>query len=260
MLHPSLLATLLVVSACATDVTADDAPDFDLDGAATTAPPDDGKADGATQVVFLNFGGARLTSGDCSDAPSNCSSLVAGTQDLQPFTVSDQWDRPKVVAAVASCVGQFFDDMNVRVVTSRPSGGSYTMIMIGAIYGSQLGFTDGAGPYGRAPVDCGNSNKNDIGFILLEGDTNPDFYFMCRSIAHEIGHTFGMLHTHGETAVHNGRVDMMCEHGNCFDALGAGARWDTVNRDMLVEGGQACDGRSTQNTYARLMETLGVRR
>jgi hypothetical protein len=222
---------------------------------------DDGKSDASAQVVYLNFGGDRLTGGNCSDAPTNCSSLVAGTQDFAPFAVSDEWDRAKVVAAITSCVGMFFDDMNVRFVTTRPASGAYSMMMIGAIYPTQLGFPqNGQGPFGRAPVDCGNDNQRDIGFLLLEDDVNPDFYFVCRSIAHELGHMFGMVHTRGPNAVHDTRVDMMCETAECFDPVIAGsANWDTVNRAMTSEV-EACDGSSTQNTYARLMDNLGVRR
>lgn len=252
---------VLAIAGCATDVTSDGAPELDLDADAELAAGE-GKADSAaTQVVFMNFGGARITGGDCSDARSNCSALVAGTQDFAPFTLSDQWDRPKVVAAITRCVGMFFDDMDVRFVTTRPASGNYTMMMIGAIYPTQLGFPhNGSGPYGRAPVDCGNANKNDIGFLLLEGDVDPDFYYMCRSIAHELGHTFGMVHTGGENTIIGDRVDLMCETDACRNAAAAGTvKWDTINRSMPSEVA-ACDRTQRQNTYARLMDTLGVAR
>lgn len=249
-LHSMRIAALVFLAACA---TTDEAPDIDLD-----AELDDGKSDTASQLVYLNFGGDRLHGGDCSDAPSNCSNQIVGTQDLAPFIVSDQWDRVKVVAAITSCVGQFYSDMKVSFVTTRPAGGDYSMMMIGAMRASQIGFPDGQGPYGRASVDCGNRNKRDIGF-LLETDPNPDFYFMCRSIAHELGHMFGMVHTKGPNAIHGGRVDMMCESGECAQAAANGsAKWDTLNTKMESQV-EACDGSDQQNTYARLMETLGVR-
>ncbi|MBA3455247.1 MAG: hypothetical protein H0T42_19305 [Deltaproteobacteria bacterium] len=256
----SLLLLASLVAGCVTDVTGE-TPGFDLDAPPIEEVGGDGKADTAsTQVVFLNFGGGRLHSGNCSDAPANCSNLVAGTQDLAPFTVSAQWDRPKVVAGITRCVSMFFDDMDMRFVTTRPAAGPYTMMMIGAIYPTQLGFETNGGPYGRAPVDCGNENRNDIGFLLLQDSVDPDFYFMCRSIAHELGHTFGMVHTMGENAVANGRVDMMCESGNCGDAAANGsAAWDVVNRPMTTEV-RACDYSYRQNTYARLMDTLGAKR
>ena len=82
---------------------------------------------------------------------------------------------------------------------------------------------------------------------------------MCRSIAHELGHSFGLLHTTGSATIDGSRVDMMCEHGDCVNAAATGtAKWDTVNRKMTKEV-SGCGG-STQNTYAKLMETLGVRR
>lgn len=256
----SLVVMAALAGGCVTDVT-EETPDFDLDAPALDEAGDDGKADsGTTQVVFLNFGGGRIHNGNCSDAPSNCSRLVTGAQDLAPFTLSADWDRGKVVAAITRCVGMFYEDMDVRFVTTRPAGGSYTMMMIGAIYPTQLGFaTNGSGPYGRAPVDC-DRNKNDIGFLLLEDDVNPDFYYMCRSIAHEVAHTFGMVHTTGENTIVNGRVDVMCESGDCGTAAANGsAKWDTINRAMPSEV-RACDGTSRQNTYARLMDTLGVKR
>jgi len=257
----TLLAIAMLAAGCVTGVTDEDSPDVDLDGPALGDDGDGGKADGAGQMVFLNFGGGRIHSGNCSDAPSNCSSLVSGTQDMAPFTVSDQWDRPKVVAAITRCVAMFYDDMDVRFVTTRPTGGSYTMMMIGAIYPTQLGFgVNGQGPYGRAPVDCNNSNQSDIGFLLLEDDVNPDFYYMCRSIAHEVAHTFGMVHTTGENTITGSRVDVMCESGECGGAAANGSvKWDTINKSMPSEI-RACDGTNRQNTYTRLMETLGVTR
>lgn len=254
----ALASTFALLSACVTDVTT--APEIDLEAGALDEPAADGKADSATtQTVFLNFAGGRLHNGNCSDARSGCSSLVAGVQDFTPFTLSDEWDRGAVVGAVTRCVDMFFDDMDVRFVTTRPAGGDFTMIMIGAIYPTQLGFPmNGNGPYGRAPVDCGNRNRNDIGFLLLEDDVNPDFYYMCRSIAHEVAHTFGMIHTRGENTIVNGRVDVMCESDDCRAAAARGdAKWDVINRPMPTDG-DACDGTSRQNTYARLMDTLGV--
>jgi len=253
-----LAVIAVLLAGCATDVTSNEGPSIDLDGPALDESGVGGKADGTGQVVFLNFGGARLHGGhDCSDAPNNCSSMVVGEQDFAPFTVSDQWDRPKVVAAVTRCVSQFFADTNIRFVTSRPHSGSYTMMMIGAIYPQQIGFETG-GPYGRAPVDCGNSNKNDIGFLLLQDDVDPDFYYMCRSIAHEIGHSFGMVHTTGTSPIVGDRVDVMCESRECMEAAASGAaRWDTINHSFPTEVA-ACGGGHTQNMYARLLATLGV--
>lgn len=261
-MQKALVAVFALATGCVSAVTEEDeAPTVDLDAVHDSeSDVADGKADSAsTQTVFLNFGGARITDGiTCSHAPSNCSRLVSGTQDLAPFTLSTDWDRGAVVAAITRCVGMYFDDMNTRFVTTRPASGDYTMIVIGAIRGSQLGYEDKKGPYGLAPIDCGNSNKNDIGYLILEDDINPDFMYMCRSIAHELGHTWGMRHTYGANAVSNGRVDMMCGTAECMDAAASGAaKWDVVNRPMATEE-RACDWSYEQNTYARLMDTLGV--
>ncbi len=261
-----MIARLVLVAAvagCATDVTgaSEDIPGIDLD-AEPSSSAGDYKADSATaQVVYLNYGGDTIEGGYyCSDAPSNCSRLVAGTQYMAPFTLSTQWDRGQVVGAITRCVGMFFRDMDIRFVTDRPASGPYTMMMIGAIYPTQLGFETNAGPYGRAPVDCDNSNKNDIGFLLLQDSIEPDFYYMCRSIAHELGHTFGMVHTRGENTIYGDRVDMMCESDQCQEAAANGtAKWDVINRAQPTDA-TACDGTKRQNTYARLMDTLGVAR
>ena len=75
------LVLVVLAAGCVTDVTGSEAPVFDLEAPAIDEA-DDGKADSARQIVFLNFGGARIRNGNCSDAPSNCSRLVTGTQDL----------------------------------------------------------------------------------------------------------------------------------------------------------------------------------
>lgn len=259
-MRAALLLLFFTLTACAPAGSEVARPVGDDDEIMALTSESDGKADTGRQLVFLNFGGARITHGaSCSDAPRNCSALVSGTQDFQPFTVSDQWDRPKVVAAITKCVGQFFSDANVDFVTTRPAQGPYTMMMIGAIYPTQLGFAqNGSGPYGRAPVDCGNRNKNDIGFLLLEDDVDPDFYYMCRSIAHELGHTFGMVHTKGPNTIAGTRVDAMCEEADCMQRAAAGQPWDFQNKKMEAEV-RACDGTNEQNTYGKLLETLGVR-
>ena len=239
---------LILLAGCAPP-RASDNPEDESAAALSDAP--------GTQTVFLNFGGARVHHGNCSDAPSNCSSLVSGTQDLQPFTLSDEFDRGKTVAALTQCVREFYTDMNVRFVTDRPTRDDYTMIVIGAIYPTQLGFAEGGGPFGRAPLDCNNSNRNDIGFILLQDDIRPDLYYTCRSIAHELGHSFGMLHTQGAAAYSSGRVDAMCDTDECHQRAANGEPWDFVNAKMETES-RACDYTYEQNTYGALLESLGV--
>src|SRR5262249_13925353 len=143
-------------------------------------------------ILYINFGGAAIHGGiDCSDAPTNCSSLVgsSGVVGYPPFSGSATTEQ-QIVAEVS----QMYAAYNVQIVTSRPPPSThYSMTMVGG-NGTVLGVP--AGWVGVAPIDCTNQNDNDISFVFAAQLGSP--HDIAVTIAQESGHGFGLAHTNDQ--------------------------------------------------------------
>jgi len=187
-------------------------------------------------VVYLNFDGATLTAGQ-DDARTNKTGLVAGTLEYPAMAAwTKLGGRDKGIAAVVEELKLIFEKMAVDFVTTRPSSGDYTMAVIG---GTGQGVQGGGEAVGISPLDCKNSNKNDI--VLIFGDkiagTAKENAFV---IAHELGHSFGLEHVEDTKSI-------------MYPALnGATCCWTT----SAVEPPVIC-GRDPQDDERVLLDTLG---
>jgi Bacterial Ig domain len=157
------------------------------------APPPEPDASG--NVLFLNFGGEALQFGSPDNAPGEISS-IAGTQVPQ---FNGALDAPKVtqqnaIDAVVDRLRTFYAPYDLSIVTTRPSSGSFTVIEIG---GTHLTANQPAGVAGVSPLDCTNSNPNNVVFDFSD-DQTPDYggvVSVAITGAHEAGHSFGLEHT-----------------------------------------------------------------
>jgi hypothetical protein len=147
------------------------------------------------QVIYLNFEGQQLQQGQ-SDSKNNSTSLAA-TKTLD-YPAQQNWSswggKDKAIKAIVDKLKIVYATIAVKFVTTRPTSGDYTMAMIG---GNGQGSVAGGSAIGVAPLDCKNANKNDIVFIFgdkIAAGGSPSIATIVVTIAHELGHSFGLDH------------------------------------------------------------------
>jgi len=245
---------------------------------------EDGKADGLTanaKVVYLNFGGGTIAHGDCNDATASCSSMVLYDQTPIPaFDASPYGARSTIVNKIVADVRRYYAGLDVRFTTTRPASGDYRMVMIGGKSLDSLGVW----VLGRSYLDCGGGNGRAIAFVAPKHDSRPtpDASFdllapydplsgfrpapeiqewdeplteIPRAIAHELGHTFGLIHTVGFSASNPSPADIMCEEAACRSE----SAFSFHDREMGVDAGQGhCDDSGVQSSLGLLQIAIGV--
>jgi hypothetical protein len=214
----------------------------------------------ATQVVYLNFDGAQGAYA-VGPGPNNrikrTDSSVPRWTAIPPYVDSSPAARAASVNTIARLVAGYYGDMDVRFTLSRPAGGDYTEAIIGGDVKDIMPHKGDVA--GAAPIDAGNRSANDLVFVFTgkNGRTDSPEWF-ARVIAHELAHSFGLVHTTGALAA-AAPSDLMCESAECMTA----GRWTfkytshpPKYESMSVEGSYW----GGQDSYKLLMETLGARR
>ncbi len=151
------------------------------------------------QILFLNFNGVTLSPGD-DDATRSTSGIVKTVTKFPAFNQrfsTNYYDDKKNIADIAYKVGEKFKTVNVKVVTTRPTSGVYTMIVVGGR--RSLIPDEKPTAFGVALRDCGNHNPSNVGFVFtdeLPSSVAAANIIIANLIAHEAGHTFGLSHVY----------------------------------------------------------------
>lgn len=127
----------------------------DTEGGVDTGTDTDSPKRPPCSVVFLNFDGVTLTPGE-DDATLNTSSIF----------FSELFDVPLMpfgpgAPEVADLVRAHLDPFNVCVVTDRPDGGDYDMVVVTSTPSPVKGSLAVS-----SVSDCGNVNKRDVSVVF----------------------------------------------------------------------------------------------
>ena len=156
------------------------------DNLARLDSPDSFALAGATQVLWVNFNGATLQKG----YKRGQSFILCSQAATVPASGHSPADQDTIVRKVQT----YFDVAGtaISVTAEKPQTGDYTTIVVGGSYGT-LGCLESKGTLGVAPLDAGNSNRNDIGFAFTKYYNSVNI--VAETITHEAGHSFGLDHT-----------------------------------------------------------------
>ena len=214
------------------------------------------------RLVYLNREGGTYHKGAFNDASSNSSTALfpdpsqpGETAQIPPYTRNDfSWN------ALVSCVQERYSPYNVLFTDRDPGDLPHTEIVIGGT-GDMIGVMAEAGGYAPGHEMCADVERA-VGFVFADNAHYQTFSRdeileeLCVAIAHEVGHTFGLVHTLS-------CGDIMSYVAPCD----ANSRKVFLDRDVpcgTFEGAAASDADlrcgQVQNSHRRLLMNLGARR
>jgi hypothetical protein len=189
------------------------------------------------QIVYVNFDGAVISdcANYCSDAPSDQSWAISEHFGETQMTFSPYTDAAGKTQIVQNLEGTFAP-YNVAITTTRPAAAPYTMVIISPTPGPH---------HGVSPLDCENSNPNDIAFVynLYSSTKWSAPQQISQSAAHELGHSFGLEHVVAED-------DFM-------QWASSGNSYTISTYDDAHPSGHDCIADDTQDAPAMLLQALG---
>lgn len=212
------------------DLSQDAAPPAGVD--TTTAPPRASRQ--GPKVIFLNFDGAQISSGNSDDARNNISRIRECTGTVQPY-------RGGAREAIIQAVKKDWERFDVNVVFERPQSGNYTMAMIGDA-NCQGSF------YGYAPVDCFDRNLNSIVYSF---DRSNSSIIEATVVSQEVAHSYGLEHVDNRNEIMNpAATGDQAFYDQCYPITG--------NRYCGAQHAEQCGSENQQNSVGELESILGT--
>ena len=193
--------------------------------------------------VYVNFDAVTITRDTTwEDARDNTSLiLTTASRTLPGLRLSDISDAGGYT--LAQLEGFIIEDMyalfapyEVELVTTRPSSGTYHMI----VFGSTCSAVAGHSCVGISLGDCDDYMPANVSFVFPTGQEQRD---IATTAAHEVAHAFGLGHTEDTDDVMYPSILFSPP-----DSFGAGP----------VPDDSGC-GASYQNSHQLLLDTIGER-
>jgi len=152
--------------------------------------------------VFLNFEGVTLTASNSQpdDATTNTTWMItevvsAGSTVTIPafnrFDLGSQngaTSRQEIIDYTVQKVREYHAPYNFEFVTTRPTSGTYHMV----VFGGTCGAVVGQNCAGIAPLDCNDSTPSNIVFAFPSGLRAVD---LATTATQELAHALGLSHT-----------------------------------------------------------------
>lgn len=186
-------------------------------------------------VVFLDFDGAEVSPGTCSDVARACSFIARCDAHVPAFD-----GDASLRAAVTARVRALFRRYDVEVVAEAPDKAPFVMCIVGGRPSDLCRESEGTA--GIAPLDCDNRNDNDVVFAFSDV-IGPDVDALAGTIAQEVAHAYGLGHS-------DEPADVM------FPQLTGGVT-GFLDRELGSSDSSFCPDVRRQNSHRLLLEVLG---
>lgn len=191
-----------------------------------------------SKTIYLERRAISLTPG-IDDAAAGISSVVKRPVTTRGFTGSDRrWDQ------IVKCVAGQLAPFDVAVTDEKPAGDDYILAVVGGsvrdleIAGERVG---GLSPFSGDPI------PRAVVFAFA-GQLRNDPRKICETVAHEVGHAYGLDHAYRCSDVMSylycGRKRLLDRDARCGEQARRPCR----------------GGAKTQNSYRHLMRVLGPQR
>ncbi len=201
------------------------------------------------QLLYVNFEGATLAGGG-TNATSNRSALIdcSGTVNYPAYTGTAEQRQQTL-----DLLKKYYRPYDITIVTTKPTSGSYSMIMMGG-HSSAICFNSGGvgEALGVAPATC-DVLPNAITFAFTEA-ANNDPFDVATTIAQEHTHSFGLEHTTDMRDMLYPFATQMVLGFLDLDMPVANVNYQT---GVVTNGRSFCTGSGTQNSHRRMLEVTG---
>ena len=191
--------------------------------------------------IYLAFDGVTLTQAGSSDATQNRARWLTNTTSTVPPWRSGNGNRASQITAVVDGVKSRLATTSIEVVTTRPATAPYVMIVLGGERANDGGTVASRYSYATSYHDCGDTVKNDVGWVS-DMDDAPESYVADLAVG-AVGWGLGL---DGTTSP----ADCMCGWANGCDSQ-SGACTLSASIATSIEGNveSACQ-QGTQNEVA----------